>query len=128
MRLLFLVTLASSLPLFALGVENPNYTIKSKLRRDDKTLLFHIDLQTLNDARINQEAPVTLEIRSFEGLQFTRTKFSKDDLRAISSNSLKFEIPTEETKTSSTRAKARIVFYLCFKSSCKKIEHDLTAS
>ena len=95
------------------------YTISSKLLCREKSTLMRVEVQTINGAQINQEAPVTLEIGS--------AKYSKEDFSSSNSNELLFQHAFEDKRGCLPKLEGHIVFYLCGKSNCKKIKHDFTA-
>jgi len=99
------------------------YTVKEKLIRTDKGSLLRIELQSIGNAQINQEAPVTLELNITDGIKFERTKFSRDESSADDKKSIVFDCKAEELKGQKLKIEGHIMFYLCSKNSCKKIDH-----
>jgi hypothetical protein len=107
--------------------EGESYVVKDKLIRADKSSVLRVELQAIGNAQINPEAPVTLELSAVEGLKFERTKFSRDDSLASDKKSISFETKAEELKGQKAKVEGHIMFYLCLKSSCKKIDHCFNA-
>jgi len=122
MRILFLVPHAVLLSFSVSALANePHYSVKGGLKRGEKTTVVHVELETLDNARVNAEAPISLEMISVDGAQLPRTKFSRNDFSVLNSNTLRFEI---ESKDFLKKIKAHMIFYLCFKNTCKKIDHN----
>jgi hypothetical protein len=104
--------------LASLASEMRPYEIEASLR--DTTL--RISLKTRSSARINQDAPISLEVKS-QGLTFPKTKLTRHDAKTSTEHELLFELrgsPRDGTKTAS----GRLSFYLCTIKSCRKIEED----
>lgn len=110
---IFLISLAAL-------AEEPQFAVKGGITRREKASMVHVELETFNDARVNAEAPISLEFKSVDGAQLARTQFTRSDFSVIHKNKLRFEI---ESKGSLQKANAHLVFYLCFKNTCKKIDH-----
>jgi hypothetical protein len=113
MKILFLITFLS---LNALAHE-AQFAVKGKLKRGEKTTLVQVELETFDGARINSHAPISLEL--------PKAKFSRNDFSILNNNTLRLEI---ESKDLSRKIEARMIFYLCFKNTCKKIDHHFIIS
>jgi hypothetical protein len=122
MKTLHFAFLIIAISLVARG-DGELYTVKGKLVRNEKATVLRVELQTISNAQINQEAPVILELGASEGLRLERSKFSREDFSVSNKKSMVFECKAEEQKEHKPKVEGRIMFYLCSKSACKKIDH-----
>lgn len=113
MRILFFALFFS---LTALANET-QYAVKGELKHGEKTTVMRVEIETFNNARVNPEAPISLEL--------PKAKFSRNDFSILNNNTLRLEI---ESKDLSQKIEARMIFYLCFKNTCKKIDHHFIIS
>lgn len=97
----------------------------SKVKKGEVTTLV-VKLNALQSTKINEEAPVSLEIKFGPELTGSKTHFSRGDAKKAEKYEARWEIPLTTIKVGHSVVSGVLAFYLCTDKWCRKFEHTFS--
>lgn len=104
------------------GMDTNLFQLETKVAQNP--LRLKIELRAVSPAKINQGAPLSVDIKAGNGVIFPKDKITQANAQVSNASELTWELPLTASGQKTYEISGHVSFYLCTDKWCRKFETD----